>query len=98
MHLVILAFVLYAVLAEWRNMSLRSRLAEVEKNLGKFKKDKTIWYTDVLPQPKELCLFEGNGGEYVIGKLNDKRWQNKNGEADFSKIKRWASLKDLESL
>lgn len=98
MHLVIIALGLYILFSEWRNTKQNSRLKDLEKNLSKFKKDKTIWYFDVLPASDKLCLFQENGGEYVISKLEDKRWMKKDGEADFSKIKRWAYMEDLENL
>lgn len=98
MPLVILALALYIVFAEWRNLKQSERLKELEKNLAKFKKDKTIWYAGVLPNADKLCLFEENNGDYVISKLSDKRWLNKDKEADFAKIKRWAYLSDLQGL
>lgn len=98
MPLVILALGLYIVFAEWRNLKQSERLKDLEKNLAKFKKDKTIWYSKVLPNADKLCLFQESGGSYVITKLSDKRWLNKDGEVDFAKIKRWAYMEDLESL
>lgn len=98
MPLMILALGLYIVFAEWRNLKQSERLKDLEKNLNKFKKDKTIWYSGVLPASDKQCLFEESSGGYVISKLEDKRWMKKNGEVDFAKIKRWAYMDDLESL
>ena len=98
MHLVIFALGLYIVFAEWRNQVLRRRLDNAEKNLNKFKKDKTIWYSGVLPNADKLCLIEEKSGGYVVSRLSDKRWMKKDGEVDFDKIKRWTYIEDLESL
>lgn len=98
MHLVILALVIYAVFAEWRISVLKKRADGLERNLSKLKKDKTIWYSGVLPKAGDLCLFQENSGEYVISKLSDKRWQKKDGSVDFGKIKRWVAIKDLENI
>ena len=60
--------------------------------LAKMQKDKTLWYSGVLPQADALCLFEDADGKYLISTLNGTP------SADFSKIKRWIYLKDLENL
>ena len=98
MHLVVVGLGLYILFSEWRNMKQNIRLKDLEQNLSKFKKDKTIWYSGVLPASDKLCLFQENSGEYVISKLEDKRWMKKDGETDFSKIKRWVYLDDLKNL
>lgn len=98
MPLVILALGLYIIFAEWRNVKLRIKLDGLDKNLGKLKRDKTIWYSGVLPKADKLCLFQENGGEYLVSKLSDIRWKNKDGLIDFSKIKRWAYIDDLNNI
>lgn len=98
MHLVILALAIYAVFAEWRISVLKKSVDDLDRNFTKLKKDKTLWYSDVLPNADDLCLFQEKNGEYVISKLSDKRWQTKDGNVDFGKIKRWAAIKDLENI
>lgn len=98
MPLVILALGLYIIFAEWRNLVLRNKLDAVERNLSKMKKDKTLWYSGVLPKADKLCLIQESGGDYVVSKLSDKRWLNKEGLVDFSKIKRWVYIDDLNNI
>ena len=94
----VFALVLYVAFAEWRNFLLRRRADSVEKNLTKLRKDKTIWYTGVLPSADQLCLIEEKNGNYIVSKLSDKYWLNKSGEIDFDKIKRWIYIEDIENL
>lgn len=98
MPLVILALGLYIIFAEWRNLVLRNKLDAAEKNLSKMKKDKTLWYSGVLPKADKLCLIQESNGDYVVSKLSDKRWLSKDGLVDFSKIKRWVSIEDLNNI
>lgn len=98
MHLVILALGLYIVFAEWRNLVLRNKLDAAERNLSKLKKDKTLWYSGVLPKADKLCLIQESGGDYAVSKLSDKRWLRKDGAVDFSKIRRWAYIEDLNTI
>lgn len=98
MPLVILALGLYIIFAEWRNLVLRNKLDAAEKNLSKIKKDKTLWYSGVLPKADKLCLIQENNGDYVVSKLSDKRWLSKDGLVDFSKIKRWVYIEDLNNI
>lgn len=98
MQLAILVLLIYVIYAEWRVLDLRKKLMAADGSIAKFKKDKTIWYSGVLPKADKLCVFQETGGEYVISKLADKHWVKKDGETDFSKIKRWAYLVDLEGL
>ena len=63
-----LIVILYVVIAEWRIAKMKKRWISCVSSLAKMQKDKTLWYSGVLPQ------------------------------ADFSKIKRWIYLKDLENL
>lgn len=98
MHLAVFALVLYVMFAEWRLLTLKNRLGVCEKQLSKFKKDKTVWYTGVLPKADKLCLFEEKNGDYRVSKLEDKYWQNKDGTVDFSKIKRWVYIEDMNNL
>ena len=98
MHLVVFALGLYIVFAEWRNSVLRKKLDAAERNLSKLKKDKTLWYSGVLPKADKFCLIQESGGDYVVSKLSDKRWLSKDGLVDFSKIKRWAYLDELNTI
>lgn len=98
MPLVILALGLYIIFAEWRNLVLRNKLDAAEKNLSKIKKDKTLWYSGVLPKADKLCLIQESNGDYVVSKLSDKRWFSKDGLVDFSKIKRWVYIEDLNNI
>ncbi len=98
MPLVILALGLYIIFAEWRNLVLRNKLDAAEKNLSKIKKDKTLWYSGVLPKADKLCLIQESNGDYVVSKLSDKRWLSKDGLVDFSKIKRWVYIEDLNNI
>lgn len=98
MPLVILALGLYLIFAEWRNLVLRNKLDAAEKNLSKIKKDKTLWYSGVLPKADKLCLIQESNGDYVVSKLSDKRWLSKDGLVDFSKIKRWVYIEDLNNI
>ncbi len=98
MPLVILALGLYIIFAEWRNLVLRNKLDAAEKNLSKMKKDKTLWYSGVLPKADKLCLIQESNGDYVVSKLSDKRWLSKDGLVDFSKIKRWVYIEDLNNI
>lgn len=98
MPLVILALGLYIIFAEWRNLVLRNRLDAAEKNLSKLKKDKTLWYSGVLPKADKLCLIQESNGDYVVSKLSDKHWLSKDGLVDFSKIKRWVYIDDLNTI
>ena len=61
-------------------------------HLAKMQKDKTLWYSGVLPKADELCLFQNEEGHYLISTLNGTP------SADFAKIKRWIYLKDLDSI
>ena len=98
MPLVILALGLYIIFAEWRNLVLRNKLDAAEKNLSKIKKDKTLWYSGVLPKADKLCLIQESNGDYVVSKLSDKRWLSRDGLVDFSKIKRWVYIEDLNNI
>ena len=98
MPLVILALGLYIIFAEWRNLVLRNKLDAAEKNLSKIKKDKTLWYSGVLPKADKLCLIQESNGDYVVSKLSDKRWLSKDGLVDFSKIIRWVYIEDLNNI
>lgn len=98
MHLAIVAMGIYIIFAEWRNSELRKNAAFCNKALDKFKKDKTLWYSGVLPVSSEECLMEEKDGSFIISKLADKRWMTSDGTVDFSRIKRWAYLKDLGKL
>ncbi len=97
MHLIILGLLLYVIFAEWRNMKQAAALKDLEKKLEKYKKDKTLWYSGVLPAADKMCLFEEAKGGYALSSLDDKRWL-KNGEADFLKISRWIYIDDLKNL
>ena len=98
MHLIALVFIGYVIYAEWRMLDLRKKLQNCREVTAKIENDKTIWYSGVLPQADELCLFQENDGTYVIAKLSDKRWQKKDGTVDFERIKRWVALRDLDNI
>ena len=87
-----LIVILYVVFAEWRIAKMKKRWISCVSSLAKMQKDKTLWYSGVLPQADALCLFEDADGKYLISTLNGTP------SADFSKIKRWIYLKDLENL
>lgn len=87
-----LIVILYVVIAEWRIAKMKKRWISCVSSLVKMQKDKTLWYSGVLPQADALCLFEDADGKYLISTLNGTP------SADFSKIKRWIYLKDLENL
>lgn len=98
MHLIVFALALYAVIAEWRNYNLRTQLIKKSQVIQKYVHDNTYWYANVLPQADKLCLIETKKGEFLVSKLSDKRWQKEDGEVDFSAIKRWMYIEDLEKL
>lgn len=87
-----LIVIVYVILAEWRIAKLKKRWVGCMANLAKMQKDKTLWYSGVLPKADELCLFQDEEGHYLISTLNGMP------SADFSKIKRWIYLKDLDSI
>lgn len=87
-----LIVILYVIIAEWRIAKMRSRWVSCMGNLAKMQKDKTLWYSGVLPKADELCLFQQQDGKYLISTLNGTP------SADFAKIKRWIYLNDLENL
>ena len=87
-----LIVILYVVIAEWRIAKMKKRWISCVSCLAKMQKDKTLWYSGVLPQADALCLFEDADGKYLISTLNGTP------SADFSKIKRWIYLKDLENI
>ncbi len=92
MHLIGLIVIIYVILAEWRIAKLKKRWGSCMVNLAKMQKDKTLWYSGVLPKADELCLFQDEEGNYLISTLNGTP------SADFAKIKRWIYLKDLDSI
>ena len=98
MPLIILALGLYLVFAEWRNWALHNKLRVADKNLSKIRKDKSLWYSGVLPDASKVCLIQEKSGEYIVSKLSDKYWLDKDGAIDFSKIKRWIYMEDLSEL
>ena len=92
MPIIGLVVVLYVILAEWRIAKTKKRWVGCMTNLAKMQKDKTLWYSGVLPKADELCLFQDVDGKYLISTLNGTP------SADFSKIKRWIYLSDLENI
>lgn len=92
MPIIGLIVILYVIVAEWRIAKMKKRWISCLTNLAKMQKDKTLWYSGVLPKADELCLFQDENGHYLIATLNGTP------SADFSKIKRWIYLKDLENI
>lgn len=98
MHFILGAAVLYIIFAEWRIFEARKKIYSYERGFSKLNEDKSLWYSSVLPESDELCLFEVRDGSYFITTLSDKRWVKKDGAVDFSDIKRWLYMRDLEKI
>lgn len=98
MYLIIWVMAFYIVFAEWRNVMQNRKIKTYWETLAKLRNDKTIWNFGILPQMNELCLFEEGKNNFVISKLADRRWRKEDGTPDYSKITRWAYLRDLEIL
>ena len=73
MHLIGLIVIIYVILAEWRIAKLKKRWGSCMSHLAKMQKDKTLWYSGVLPKADELCLFQNEEGHYLISTLNERR-------------------------
>lgn len=98
MHFVLTIMVLYILFSEWRIFDLKKKFCSVELLADKINTDGSLWYSGVLPQSEELCLFLDDKGHYCVTTLNDKKWLKKDGSLDFNKIKKWAYVKDLEKI
>jgi len=92
MPIIGLLVIIYVILAEWRIAKNKKRWLSCMAHLAKMQKDKTLWYSGVLPKADELCLFQDEEGRYLISTLNGTP------SSDFSKIKRWIYLKDLDNI
>lgn len=98
MPLIILLLAIYVLVSEWRSFEQKKKLVQYRETILKLEKDQTVWYDGVLPEADRECLFEENNNSFRIGRLTDKYWLKKDGSADFSKIKRWAYMRDIENL
>lgn len=98
MHFILGAAVLYILFAERRIFELKKKIYSCERGLQKLNDDKSLWYSSVLPEAGEMCLFEEKDGSYHITTIADKRWLTKDGSVDFSNIKRWLYMKELEKM
>lgn len=98
MQILLLVAIAYFVFAEWRIFEARKKIYSYERGFSKLNEDKSLWYSSVLPEAGELCLFEEKDGSYHITTIADKRWLKKDGSVDFSNIKRWLYMRELEKM